>query len=157
MLRVKGLECLVSILKCMVEWSRDYYIDPATTGLNTVRVIRTEKGNAPEQLGLNEAEGEEREAEEKAQSRHSSLTTGRPGTGTGAEGGHLYIYIHVHVYTCTAIAYRVFHFISMNTFLPFSLLPSLPSPSGDEMRYDSPEQFESKKQLKLTMQQGIRL
>ena len=43
MLRVKGLECLVSILKCMVEWSREYYIDPATTGLNTVvRIIPAE-------------------------------------------------------------------------------------------------------------------
>ena len=31
-----GLDCLCSILKCMVEWSRDYYIDPATTGLNAV-------------------------------------------------------------------------------------------------------------------------
>uniref|UniRef100_A0A9R1SE60 ADP-ribosylation factor guanine nucleotide-exchange factor 2 (brefeldin A-inhibited) n=2 Tax=Cyprinus carpio TaxID=7962 RepID=A0A9R1SE60_CYPCA len=27
-LRKKGLECLVSILKCMVEWSRDMYINP---------------------------------------------------------------------------------------------------------------------------------
>jgi len=31
-----GLDCLCSILKCMVEWSREYYIDPATTGLNAV-------------------------------------------------------------------------------------------------------------------------
>lgn len=27
-LRLKGLECLVSILKCMVEWSKDMYINP---------------------------------------------------------------------------------------------------------------------------------
>uniref|UniRef100_A0A4W3GEL9 ARF guanine nucleotide exchange factor 1 n=1 Tax=Callorhinchus milii TaxID=7868 RepID=A0A4W3GEL9_CALMI len=27
-LRKKGLECLVSILKCMVEWSRDLYVNP---------------------------------------------------------------------------------------------------------------------------------
>ncbi|ESN92223.1 hypothetical protein HELRODRAFT_157983 [Helobdella robusta] len=27
-MRVKGLECLVSILKCMVEWSRDIYTNP---------------------------------------------------------------------------------------------------------------------------------
>ena len=50
---MKGLECLVSILKCMVEWSRDYYIDPATTGLNTVRVIRA----APGQSVANEVDG----------------------------------------------------------------------------------------------------
>ncbi|XP_021363168.1 brefeldin A-inhibited guanine nucleotide-exchange protein 1-like isoform X2 [Mizuhopecten yessoensis] len=27
-IRIKGLECLVSILKCMVEWSKDLYINP---------------------------------------------------------------------------------------------------------------------------------
>lgn len=28
-MRVKGLDCLVSILKCMVEWSRDLYVNPS--------------------------------------------------------------------------------------------------------------------------------
>ena len=27
-MRLKGLECLVSILKCMVEWSRELYLNP---------------------------------------------------------------------------------------------------------------------------------
>ena len=27
-MRLKGLECLVAILKCMVEWSRDIYVNP---------------------------------------------------------------------------------------------------------------------------------
>jgi len=27
-LRKKGLECLVSVLKCMVEWSKDLYVNP---------------------------------------------------------------------------------------------------------------------------------
>lgn len=27
-MRVKGLDCLVSILKCMVEWSKDLYVNP---------------------------------------------------------------------------------------------------------------------------------
>lgn len=27
-MRKKGLECLVSILKCMVEWSKDLYVNP---------------------------------------------------------------------------------------------------------------------------------
>lgn len=38
-MRVKGLECLVSILKCLVEWSHDMYVNPSTTGLNTVTNI----------------------------------------------------------------------------------------------------------------------
>ena len=55
MLRVKGLECLVSILKCMVEWSREYYIDPATTGLNTVvRIIPVE---VEEEVAVEHGEG----------------------------------------------------------------------------------------------------
>lgn len=29
-MRIRGLECLVSILKCMVEWSRDLYVNPST-------------------------------------------------------------------------------------------------------------------------------
>ena len=27
-MKLKGLECLVAILKCMVEWSRDIYVNP---------------------------------------------------------------------------------------------------------------------------------
>lgn len=27
-MRIKGLHCLVSILKCMVEWSKDLYVNP---------------------------------------------------------------------------------------------------------------------------------
>ena len=87
MLRVEGLECLVSILKCMVEWSRDYYIDPATTGLNTVRVIRGE--DAPGQLATNEVtDGGRDVTEDKLAvplSRHGTAT-GKSGMGTGAEG-----------------------------------------------------------------------
>lgn len=32
-MRLRGLECLVSILKCMVEWSRDLYINPNTQSI----------------------------------------------------------------------------------------------------------------------------
>ena len=27
-MRIKGLECIVAVLKCMVEWSRDMYVNP---------------------------------------------------------------------------------------------------------------------------------
>ena len=89
MLRVKGLECLVSILKCMVEWSRAYYIDPATTGLNTVRVIRADnKESVPGQPVANEVDGGQQEVgvDEKgvATSRHGSVT-GKHGMGPAGE------------------------------------------------------------------------
>ena len=43
-----GLECLCSVLKCMVEWSRDHYIDPATTGLNAVFQSSSSPGDIPD-------------------------------------------------------------------------------------------------------------
>lgn len=63
-MRVKGLECLVSILKCLVEWSHDLYINPATTGLNTVTNIG--KGSLlvgePVSMDKNEVETDETDA-----------------------------------------------------------------------------------------------
>ncbi|XP_067620339.1 LOW QUALITY PROTEIN: brefeldin A-inhibited guanine nucleotide-exchange protein 1 [Eurosta solidaginis] len=34
-MRKRGLECLVSILKCMVEWSQDLYVNPNLSSLNS--------------------------------------------------------------------------------------------------------------------------
>ncbi|KAG8447080.1 hypothetical protein GDO86_014507 [Hymenochirus boettgeri] len=42
-LRKKGLECLVSILKCMVEWSKDLYVNP-----NLQSILGQEKNTDPE-------------------------------------------------------------------------------------------------------------
>lgn len=49
-MRMRGLECLVSILKCMVEWSKDLYVNPnlqstvgepgATSGSQTQQAAR---------------------------------------------------------------------------------------------------------------------
>ena len=50
-----GLECLCSILKCMVEWSREYYIDPNTTGLNAV--YRSETGTSTTEGEVNNIDG----------------------------------------------------------------------------------------------------
>uniref|UniRef100_H3CH50 ARF guanine nucleotide exchange factor 2 n=1 Tax=Tetraodon nigroviridis TaxID=99883 RepID=H3CH50_TETNG len=49
-LRKKGLECLVSVLKCMVEWSKDMYVNPhlqtnlAGTGQENHPEVATEAG-----------------------------------------------------------------------------------------------------------------
>ncbi|KAJ8267917.1 hypothetical protein COCON_G00130890 [Conger conger] len=46
-LRKKGLECLVSILKCMVEWSKDQYINPnSQTSLGQERPSEQEPGES---------------------------------------------------------------------------------------------------------------
>jgi brefeldin A-inhibited guanine nucleotide-exchange protein len=47
-MRIKGLECLVSILKCMVEWSKDLYMNP---NLQTSLGETTHKSNHDESTG----------------------------------------------------------------------------------------------------------
>ena len=83
MLRVKGLECLVSILKCMVEWSREYYIDPATTGLNTVRIIPAE---VEEEVAVEHGEGRDEYPPFDVRHARVGSVSLRPG-GTGEGGG----------------------------------------------------------------------
>ncbi|XP_061541311.1 brefeldin A-inhibited guanine nucleotide-exchange protein 2 isoform X1 [Phycodurus eques] len=53
-LRKKGLECLVSILKCMVEWSKDMYVNPnlqANLGQDPPSESEMSELKLPEQLG----------------------------------------------------------------------------------------------------------
>jgi len=38
-MKVKGLKCLVSILKSLEKWSHDLHTDPSTMGLNTVTSV----------------------------------------------------------------------------------------------------------------------
>ncbi|XP_057680326.1 brefeldin A-inhibited guanine nucleotide-exchange protein 1 isoform X3 [Corythoichthys intestinalis] len=52
-LRKKGLECLVSILKCMVEWSKDQYVNPnSQTSLGQEKPSEQDSGEtrAPETI-----------------------------------------------------------------------------------------------------------
>ncbi|XP_019722181.1 brefeldin A-inhibited guanine nucleotide-exchange protein 2 isoform X1 [Hippocampus comes] len=52
-LRKKGLECLVSILKCMVEWSKDMYVNPnlqANLGQDPPSESETSELKLPDQL-----------------------------------------------------------------------------------------------------------
>lgn len=49
-MRIRGLECLVSILKCMVEWSKEQYVNP----------------NTPASLGLDISMNESREGDGEA-------------------------------------------------------------------------------------------
>ncbi|RWS30440.1 brefeldin A-inhibited guanine nucleotide-exchange protein 1-like protein [Leptotrombidium deliense] len=50
-MRIKGLECLVSVLKCMVEWSKDLYVNPhqlANLGQNKI----LDSGDDPSSLSM---------------------------------------------------------------------------------------------------------
>lgn len=41
-MRIRGLECLVSILKCMVEWSKDLYVNPNSQTTLGERIVKEE-------------------------------------------------------------------------------------------------------------------
>jgi brefeldin A-inhibited guanine nucleotide-exchange protein len=41
MMQVKAVECLVLVLKCMVEWSKDIYVNPNTTGMMATTIEAT--------------------------------------------------------------------------------------------------------------------
>ena len=102
-LRTKGLECLVSILKCMVEWSRDFYTDPATTGLTAVRIIVPEGADSVTTVSADEANNVRKSS--------GSLPT----VQKAADGGKLLYHnwaIHLqylHIYTC------------VHTYIPMNL------------------------------------
>lgn len=51
-MRIRGLECLVSILKCMVEWSKDLYVNPnsQTTLGDPPPAAVTVAGRTPEEV-----------------------------------------------------------------------------------------------------------
>ncbi|KAJ3611380.1 hypothetical protein NHX12_021396, partial [Muraenolepis orangiensis] len=51
-LRKKGLECLVSILKCMVEWSKDQYVNPnSQTSLGQEKPVEQESTESTKHQG----------------------------------------------------------------------------------------------------------
>ncbi|KAJ8257565.1 hypothetical protein GJAV_G00187030 [Gymnothorax javanicus] len=71
-LRKKGLECLVSVLKCMVEWSKDLYVNPnLQTNLGQERPAEVEgvEGRLSEQLASRRG---------SASSLDSTLSSGFP-------------------------------------------------------------------------------
>lgn len=53
-MRVRGLECLVSVLKCMVEWSKDLYINPNAQSSLGEPTSKRSSGNKYEISNINE-------------------------------------------------------------------------------------------------------
>eukprot|EP00057_Strongylocentrotus_purpuratus_P021387 XP_011675861.1 PREDICTED: brefeldin A-inhibited guanine nucleotide-exchange protein 1-like [Strongylocentrotus purpuratus] len=105
-MRVKGLDCLVSILKCMVEWSKDLYVNP----------------NLQANLGQEKAVGMDQ-------------TDADSGKGTMTSSG------------------------SQNSLVstPSGSLGAVNLNSSQTLPSDSPEQFETIKQQKEIMEQGIEI
>ncbi|XP_055916532.1 brefeldin A-inhibited guanine nucleotide-exchange protein 1 [Eupeodes corollae] len=51
-MRIRGLECLVSILKCMVEWSKDLYINPNTQSTISDSANKPQTNNYPSEENM---------------------------------------------------------------------------------------------------------
>ncbi|XP_063968593.1 brefeldin A-inhibited guanine nucleotide-exchange protein 1-like [Lytechinus pictus] len=105
-MRVKGLDCLVSILKCMVEWSKDLYVNP----------------NLQANLGQEKAVGMDQ-------------TDADSGKGTMTSCGSQN---------------------SLNS-TPSGSLGAVNLNSSQTLPSDNPEQFETIKQQKEIMEQGIEI
>ncbi|KAJ9580271.1 hypothetical protein L9F63_004084, partial [Diploptera punctata] len=72
-MRIRGLECLVSILKCMVEWSKDLYVNPnSQTTLGADRHKETDNELAPPKGG----------SSIKSYGSNNSLNSGSSGQGS---------------------------------------------------------------------------
>ena len=57
-MRIKGLECLVAILKCMVEWSRDIYVNPhSQSNLSSDHKIKEGEGEVTKSVSSSDLVG----------------------------------------------------------------------------------------------------
>ncbi|XP_020613851.1 brefeldin A-inhibited guanine nucleotide-exchange protein 1-like [Orbicella faveolata] len=114
-MRLKGLECLVSILKCMVEWSRELYLNPHS---HVASSSDTPTPGVKRKGSMSEADAEE--AGDHINLPEDRISLGSELKSFGGSQGSL---------NSTSTA---------STVAP-----------------DNPEQFESLKQMKGLMEQGI--
>ncbi|XP_033116486.1 brefeldin A-inhibited guanine nucleotide-exchange protein 1-like [Anneissia japonica] len=80
-MRIKGLECLVSILKCMVEWSKDLYVNP---NVQTNLVQENTGGSHPEHLDTDSGKGTMTSygSQNSLNSNHSSIAANQSQAAT---------------------------------------------------------------------------
>ncbi|GLH01180.1 Protein MON2 homolog [Gryllus bimaculatus] len=71
-MRIRGLECLVSILKCMVEWSKDLYVNPNS---------QTTLGSEHQNKETDSEPGSAKESAIKSYGSSNSLNSGSSGQG----------------------------------------------------------------------------
>lgn len=125
----------------MVEWSREYYIDPSTTGLNAV--YRSVNGE-----GENNVDGA---AITESQEVPSGLLSA---SGRQFRGSFQALKSELSEYILL-LRIKVLIVCLLSPCVCVCGIAEGDTASVASM--DNPEQFESKKQLKETMEQGIRL
>ncbi|XP_072016825.1 brefeldin A-inhibited guanine nucleotide-exchange protein 1-like [Amphiura filiformis] len=75
-MRMKGLHCLVSILKCMVEWSKDLYTNPnMQTNLGQEKPVGGDQGDADSGQGTMTSSGSQASLNSNHSSSNPTLST----------------------------------------------------------------------------------
>ena len=154
-MRVKGLECLVSILKCLVEWSHDLYINPATTGLNTVTNIGKESALVGEhvlvernEVGIDETDTSSASVQDvPAGAREIPGAKEIPSLRKSHLRGASIALSHPATYHDHVLAGSIGHIADSDKLST--------SQTSLNSATDDPEQFESQRQRKEIMEQGM--
>ncbi|XP_062506854.1 brefeldin A-inhibited guanine nucleotide-exchange protein 1-like isoform X3 [Corticium candelabrum] len=131
MMQVKAVECLVSVLKCMVEWSKDIYVNPNTTGMMATTIETTTQSS--QNVASNQATG--------TSDSHLSVDEGDSGmSGSGPSTPHT----HRRMTSLAGSSFGEGEDLGGSN-------PSL------RAALDAPEEFAERKQRKDIIEQGIAL
>ena len=153
-MRVKGLECLVAILKCLVEWSHDLYINPITTGLNAVTNFAQGSSLVGEPVPMEKNESiDEADSNHVADKSTTTLIKDTPASNKDALTNLRRSHLRGASITLSHPATYQDHAISLGQ-IDDKLSASQTSLNSAT---DDPEQFESQRQRKEIMEQGMTL
>ena len=147
-MRVKGLECLVSILKCLVEWCQDLYINPSTTGLNVVTNIGQDSSLA---RGPVDTDQEDTDDQDDTSADHSADQKETP--TTQLKRSHLR---GASIAVSHPATYRD-HGLPLIPGAASVVDKLSASQTSLNSATDDPEQFESQRQRKEIMEHGMTL
>lgn len=147
-MRVKGLECLVSILKCLVEWCQDLYINPSTTGLNAVTNIGQDSSLARGPVDTDQEETDDQDGSLTDQSNDQKDTPATRPKLTHFRGASIAV-SHPATYQDHGLPLIPGSVSAMDKLSA--------SQTSLNSATDDPEQFESQRQRKEVMEHGMTL
>ena len=154
-MRVKGLECLVAILKCLVQWSHDLYINPITTGLNAVTNFAQGSSlvGGPIPMEKNNGSFDESDFDQVVDTSATTLIKDTPAsnkdTTTNLRGSHLR---GASIALSHPATYQDHGIVAVQIDDKLSS-----SQTSLNSATDDPQQFESQRQRKEIMEQGMTL
>jgi len=144
-MRVKGLESLVSILKCLVEWCQDLYINPSTTGLNAVTNIGQDSSLARGPVNTDQEETDDQDDTSVDQSADLKDTPTTRRKASHLRGASI------------AVSHPATYHDHGLPLIPSAVDKLSSSQTSLNSATDDPEQFESQRQRKEIMEHGMTL